>query len=92
MIGFGAGKVTYTYRAAAQATTPPPTFEQVPAPSGFDQPVTAPEPPPGGEALITSPSIAAAGAVGAPSAVSADVSGLSVRATSLVERLPVGLQ
>lgn len=69
------GNLYYTYRASNPQ--PPPTVETVPTPSAFDQTVTAPEPPPGGAALITSPALAMFGAVQAP--VSVDVKGLSVR-------------
>jgi len=76
------GNLYYSYVAQA-STTPPPVVSPppvlVPTPSGFDQTVTAAEPPPGGIALITSPSLALAGEVTAPSAVTVDLSGLSVR-------------
>jgi hypothetical protein len=75
---------TFTYTYVSQvASLPPPVAPSpavvVPTPSGFDQTVTAAEPPPGGTAVITSPALALAGGVTAPSAVTVDVSGLSVR-------------
>ncbi len=74
-ITFGAGLVNYTYQASAPA--PPPPFETLPTPSAYGQTVTAPDPAPGGVAVVASPALATFGAVGAP--VSVDVEGLSVR-------------
>jgi hypothetical protein len=71
------GNLYYTYKASTRQSAP--TVEVVPTPSAFDQTVTAPEPAPGGNAIITSPSLAAFGAVSAPSAVSVAVNGLTVQ-------------
>jgi hypothetical protein len=53
------------------------TIEQIPAPSSFDQVVSAPAPEPGGAATTESPPLDGSGDPTAP--VSVDVSGLSVR-------------
>ena len=74
-------EVDFHYRPAPSSTPPvaPPPPVVVPTPSAFDQTVTAAESAPGGTALITSPVLASAGAVTAPSEVTVDISGLSVR-------------
>jgi hypothetical protein len=71
------GNLYYTYKASTPQSAV--TVETVPTPSAFDQTVTAPEPPPGGNAIITSPSLAAFGVVSAPSAVSVEVNNLTVQ-------------
>jgi hypothetical protein len=74
-------EVDFHYRPASSSTPPvaPPRPVVVPTPSGFDQTVTVPEPPPGGTAIITSPALAAFGATLAPTALSVDVNNLTVR-------------
>ena len=76
-VGMLSAQVVFHYRPAASSGSPPPVV--VPTPSGFDQTVTATEPPPGGTAIITSPTLAALGATVGPSAVSVDVNNLTVR-------------
>lgn len=55
---------------------PPPVV--APTPSAFDQTVTAPEPPPGGEAIVASPALAAFGVV------SAGIQGVSAQDVAVV--------
>ena len=76
-VGMLSAQVVFHYRPVSSSGPPPPVV--VPTPSGFDQTVTATEPPPGGTAIITSPTLAAFGATVAPSAVSVDVNNLTVR-------------
>ena len=76
-VGMLSAQVVFHYRPVSSSGPPPPVV--VPTPSGFDQTVTATEPPPGGTAIITSPTLAAFGATIAPSAVSVDVNNLTVR-------------